>query len=184
MRVYLAVFESAKSLHHPQRRPPVRRCAFQREFFIENLLVRIHFIIVMSRWTGLAPCAPANCTSRESKASLRRTGIRSTCGPKSPYSGRDCVKSLRSSYTGLYPPSPTPRHKRKFCLQIYLRVRLIIAREQRYTSRPYGGCRHMEPWIRRPHRRNVQLFRGGLVFKAHRLLYHSTLVLIAIKKKK
>ena len=27
----------------------------QREFFIENLLVRIHFIIVMIRWTGLAP---------------------------------------------------------------------------------------------------------------------------------
>ena len=25
------------------------------EFFIDNLLVRIHFIIVMSRWTGLAP---------------------------------------------------------------------------------------------------------------------------------
>jgi len=26
-----------------------------REFFIENLLVRIHFIIMMIRWTGLAP---------------------------------------------------------------------------------------------------------------------------------
>ena len=26
-----------------------------REFFIDNLLVRIHFIIVMIRWTGLAP---------------------------------------------------------------------------------------------------------------------------------
>jgi len=25
-----------------------------REFFIDNLLVRIHFIIVMIRWTGLA----------------------------------------------------------------------------------------------------------------------------------
>ena len=24
-------------------------------FFIDNLLVRIHFIIVMIRWTGLAP---------------------------------------------------------------------------------------------------------------------------------
>jgi len=28
----------------------------QRELFIDNLLVRIHFIIVMIRWTGLAPC--------------------------------------------------------------------------------------------------------------------------------
>ena len=27
----------------------------EREFFIDNLLVRIHFIIVMVRWTGLAP---------------------------------------------------------------------------------------------------------------------------------
>ena len=32
--------------------------------------------------------------------------------------------------------------------------------------------------------RNVQRFRGGLVFKAHRLLYHSTLSLRVIKKKK
>ena len=27
----------------------------ERVFFIGNLLVRIHFIIVMNRWTGLAP---------------------------------------------------------------------------------------------------------------------------------
>jgi len=27
----------------------------KREFFIDNLLVRIHFLIVMIRWTGLAP---------------------------------------------------------------------------------------------------------------------------------
>jgi len=27
----------------------------KRRFFIDNLLVRIHFIIVMIRWTGLAP---------------------------------------------------------------------------------------------------------------------------------
>ena len=27
----------------------------RRGFFIDNLLVRIHFIIVMIRWTGLAP---------------------------------------------------------------------------------------------------------------------------------
>ena len=35
-------------------RPSVSACS-QREFFIDNLLVRIHFIIVMIRWTGLAP---------------------------------------------------------------------------------------------------------------------------------
>ena len=27
----------------------------EREFFIDNLLVRIHFIIMIIRWTGLAP---------------------------------------------------------------------------------------------------------------------------------
>ena len=29
--------------------------AREREFFVDNLLVRIHFIIVMTRWTSLAP---------------------------------------------------------------------------------------------------------------------------------
>ena len=33
----------------------VSTVALEREFFIDNLLVRIHFIIVMVRWTGLAP---------------------------------------------------------------------------------------------------------------------------------
>ena len=28
----------------------------EREFIIDNLLARIHFIIVMMSWTGLAPC--------------------------------------------------------------------------------------------------------------------------------
>jgi len=31
------------------------RVVLERGFFIDNLLVRIHFIIVMIRWTGLAP---------------------------------------------------------------------------------------------------------------------------------
>ena len=31
------------------------RGAGEREFFIDNSLVRVHFIIVMVRWTGLAP---------------------------------------------------------------------------------------------------------------------------------
>ena len=30
-------------------------CAAEREFFIDDLLVRVHFIMVMIRWTGLAP---------------------------------------------------------------------------------------------------------------------------------
>jgi len=31
------------------------RVCSQSEFFIDNLLVRVHFTILMTRWTGLAP---------------------------------------------------------------------------------------------------------------------------------
>ena len=31
------------------------RVSTEREFFIDNLLVRIHLIILMTGWTGLAP---------------------------------------------------------------------------------------------------------------------------------
>ena len=34
---------------------PFRIMRQEREFFIDNLLVRTHFVIVMIRWTGLAP---------------------------------------------------------------------------------------------------------------------------------
>ena len=36
-------------------RPTPWASSREREFFIDNLLVRIHFINVMIRWTGLAP---------------------------------------------------------------------------------------------------------------------------------
>ena len=55
----------------------------EREFFIDNLLVRIHFIIVRIRWNGLAPWEfefpfPGSLTStflgfEKSKAARRRT---------------------------------------------------------------------------------------------------------------
>jgi len=48
-----------------QPQPHLR--AGEREFFIDNLLVRIYFIIVMIRWTGLAPwefeLPPGACTA-------------------------------------------------------------------------------------------------------------------------
>jgi len=44
-RAERAVMQHARGSPHPT----------QREFFIDNLLVRIHFIIVTIRWTGLAP---------------------------------------------------------------------------------------------------------------------------------
>ena len=40
-----------RSVYTPRDLEEVR----EREFFIDNLLVRIHFIIVMIRWAGLAP---------------------------------------------------------------------------------------------------------------------------------
>ena len=49
--------------------------------------------------------------------------------------------------------------------------------------RSRGSSRTCQSTIQLLHR-NVQRFRGGLVFKAHRLLYQSTLVLKVIKKKK
>jgi len=101
-----------------QRRVSVLR-QVEREFFIDNLLVRIHFIIVMIRWTGRAPWEfefpfPGSLTS----------------------TGRGWIEAafFSSQWLLLY--------------------------------------------------RNVQRFRGGLVFKAHGLLYHSTLGLRVIKKKK
>jgi len=63
--------------------------------------------------------------------------------------------------------------------------------EQRWDvgdEHPLAGAvhlsRHKRPEIRTTTYRNVQRFRGGLVFKAHRLLHHSTLGLRVIKKKK
>jgi hypothetical protein len=35
----------------------------ENEFFVDNLLVRIHFLIVMIWWTGLAPWEPSTDAS-------------------------------------------------------------------------------------------------------------------------
>jgi len=43
------------SLDSGPQSPDPEAGAVEREFFIDNLLVRIHCIIVMIRWTGLAP---------------------------------------------------------------------------------------------------------------------------------
>ena len=46
------------------------------------------------------------------------------------------------------------------------------------------ASQHQHPFIDPLPHINVQRFRGGLVFKAHRLLYHSALGLRVMKKKK
>ena len=80
-----------------------------------------------------------------------------------------------------------------------LRVGWEGCRESRRCSRDtypetyitkYTSMRRKEPGLAklvRPNRlrlSNVKRFRGGLVFKAHRLLYHSTLGLRVINKKR
>ena len=86
----------------------------------EEKICRMALLIVLIQHNHAAPagrvkssiehpilgCSRHTQTSCTSEVSLRRTGVRSTCGPMSPSSGRDCVKSLRLSYTGLYPQSP------------------------------------------------------------------------------
>ena len=53
---WLLGYRSSIEGGHPERvEQLVRHRLRKREFFIGNLLVRIHFVIVMIRWTGLAP---------------------------------------------------------------------------------------------------------------------------------
>ena len=60
------------------RRPPVP--VREREFFIDNLLVRIHVIIVMIRWTGLAPWEfERECASKYSVAIKNPTSFWNSC---------------------------------------------------------------------------------------------------------
>ena len=47
-----------------------------------------------------------------------------------------------------------------------------------------GTCRAEDGDGRLPKRKYVVRFRGGLVFKAHRLVYHLSLSLSVLKKKK
>ena len=94
--------------------------SLKREFFIDNLLVRIHFIIVMIRWTGLAPWAF-----------------------EFPFPG-----SLTSTVF-------------KKCL--------LHAEDEEWVE---SGATQLYAWFACG-LRNLQWFRGGLVFEAHRLLYHS-----------
>ena len=50
--VFPLSLDAVYRVHRPLTRSVVK---IEREFFIDNLLVRIHFIIVMILWTGLVP---------------------------------------------------------------------------------------------------------------------------------
>jgi len=47
--------ESSNAAEQLDHRLWVERMQVEREFFVDNILVRIRFIIVMIRWTGLMP---------------------------------------------------------------------------------------------------------------------------------
>jgi len=79
----------------------------ERDFFIDNLLVRIHFNIVMIRWTGLAPwecefpfpgsltCSqvPADVRAREPR--LRRASGNDSHGGLRPFHQKStCIHSI------------------------------------------------------------------------------------------
>ena len=79
----------------------------EREFFIHNLLVRIHFIIVMSRWTGLAP-------------TLFQVAVHL---PSYPKAGTRCQPSTHS--TSARWPSPPSRPRPTACPSPPLLLRCV-----------------------------------------------------------
>jgi len=88
----------------PHRSLPTR----QREFFIDNLLVRILFIIVMVRWTGLAPWElefpfPGSFTSTFLGPPTRQPAMLTNCGESQSslfFKIKLCVLRAIRSHTG------------------------------------------------------------------------------------
>jgi len=98
----------------------------EREFFIDNLLVRIHFIIEMIRWTGLAPWE----FKFPFPGSLAST-FQARAGPN-----QTAPRSWRSAYPGGVPPaSSTARYLSFFLARDGLGVGWEGCRESRRCSR-------------------------------------------------
>jgi len=77
----------------PRHAVPYAVC--QRERVIDNLLVRIHFIIVMIRWTGLAPweVRTRSTSSSEGVVDARHAVPYTVCHP------RECQpKAVKESF--------------------------------------------------------------------------------------
>jgi len=97
--------------------PTALHTVAEREFLIDNLLVRIHFIIVMIGWTGLAPWEfelpfSGSLTSTFSHGSiLRKAGIVIT-----PESGHLLLLAARYGSNGDGSDCPTiPDQQRTTC---------------------------------------------------------------------
>ena len=96
----------------------MRRGAVERvgagEFFIGNLLVRIHLIIVMIRWTGLAPWEfefrfPGSLTSTFLQV-LRKCDEERSNAVELEYDERNpfvvCTRTFKPIYRYLFAPHP------------------------------------------------------------------------------
>ena len=66
-----------------------------KEFFIDNLLVRIHFIIVMIRWTGLAPLGFEGGVKRHGEHLIIETYSR---GVTDMHVALICPESMKGSF--------------------------------------------------------------------------------------
>ena len=101
----------------PPGSPP--RARTEREFFIDNLLVRIHFIIVMITWTDLAPwefefpfpgCPPLSRTHQCATHKTVKPRFSPWLSGKSPWNALNCPlfarkrTAERREQPGLMPP--------------------------------------------------------------------------------
>ena len=119
--------EGSKNPHRPAPfHAPL--CIAEREFFIDNLLVRIHFIIVLIRWTGLAPWQfefpfPGNLTS-----TFLVGCDKCAPSPSSSCGACRCDPSKKYVYTQPPPKALTVAHD--------ARSRYPISRCKRFTQEP------------------------------------------------
>jgi len=167
----------------------------EREFFIDNLLVRIHFIIVMIRWTGLAPWEfefpfPGSLTSFYFAGTrwTMSTRARASLTPAlwspplaiPPQGEQLLYRSVKRFRGGLI----FKAHRLMYLSTLGWRV-ITKKTRGRASSTPalWSPPLAIPPQGEQLLYRSVKRFRGGLIFKAHRLMYLSTLGWRVITKK-
>ena len=119
------------------RPAPLRRRA-KREFFIDNVLVRIHFIIEMIWWTDLAPWEFESFFSGSLVSAFRRSNV--TCKtvkarfwPRGGWRGGECLLRLvgRMRRLSVTPPPPgdtSPCRMTAVTLHSHVRYKAIEVR--------------------------------------------------------
>ena len=153
----------------------------RERFCFDCLLVRIHCVIVMIEWTGLAPWK----FEFHFPGSLTFTFLWA-CHPT----------LIRGDISSFRIWQPKKLHKCYFIANITLLYRCFRGQVLKEKCIPPNGPRRGQNLVLTvlcvPYsldsgdllRINMQRFRGGLTVKAHRLLYHSILGSSVIKKTK